>query len=113
MKLFAGTLLALTLVCAAGAARAEDTGSKIEGGAKQTGKTLDRGGTAVGKGAKKIFHDAAHGFHKVVAKNSHSKHAKRVHLRKAAKHYKQADRNAKAADKAIDRAGQHADKVVK
>jgi hypothetical protein len=109
MKLFATALLSGALLLTAGFARADDGGDK----AKDVGKTVSHGTTSVGKGASKIFHDAARGVHKVIAKNTDDPHKKAVHLRKADKQHQWAAEKAHQSKHEMHKAGNAADNVGK
>jgi hypothetical protein len=55
----------------------------------------------------------AHKTHKVIAKNTGNPHKKASHMKKAAIHYKHADRKAKQSDQVMDKAKSDAGKVTK
>jgi hypothetical protein len=112
MKTLMIALVAGALALGSGAARAEDTTKKVGKGAEQTGKTVVHGTTGVGKGASKIYHEAAKGVHKTIAKNSKSDSTKAKHMEKAAVHDQHAREKAAQSKKEINRAGQEADKVT-
>jgi hypothetical protein len=111
LKLLVSTLMAVLL--AVGPAWAENDAKKVGKGAENAGKTVVHGTNAVGKGASKVYHDLAHKTHKVIARNTDDPHKKSRHIKKAAIHYKHADRKAKQSDKVMDKAENAADKVVK
>ncbi len=113
MKILASTLLAAAIALSAGMARADDTGDKVKSGAENTGKTLSHGTTAVGKGASKVFHDAAKDIHRTIAKNTDDPHKKAVHLRKAQEHKAYASEKTHQSKKELKKAGKSADQVGK
>jgi hypothetical protein len=104
--------LALSLLAGTAAAWAGDTADKVGKGAENTGKTVVHGTTGVGKGASKIYHEAAKGIHKTIAKNSKSDRTKAAHMRKAAIHNQHAREKARQSDKELNKAGNDADRVT-
>jgi hypothetical protein len=114
MKRWTGLLLAGAL-CTLGSASlaADSTAKKVGKGAEQTGKTVVHGTTGVGKGASKIYHEAAKGVHKVIAKNSKSSTTKSKHMGKAELHDQHAHAKAHQSKKEIRRAGEEGDKITK
>ncbi len=101
---------AVVVGMAGGSALAEDTAKKD---AKQTGKTVVRGTTAVGKGGSKIFHEGAKGIHKIIGKNATNKTTRDKHLSKAQAHDKHAHTKAAQSEKQMDKAKGSANKVGK
>ncbi len=113
MRLMYVALAALALLGGAARIHAEDTGDKVKNGAENVGKTVGHGATGIGKGASKIFHDTASGVHRTIAKNTHNRHRRARHLRKAAKHHRLATRKAHQSEREMNRAGSSADRVGK
>jgi len=111
-RLFAAGLLAAALVLGTGLQGTADTKKKIANGAKQTGGTLEHGARSVGEGTAKVYHDTAHGIHKLIAKNTRNKEKRRSHLRRAAQNYKYAHRQGEKAEVEMDRAEKAASRVV-
>jgi hypothetical protein len=113
MKKWTELLLAGALCTLGNAALAADsTAGKVGKGAEQTGKTVVHGTTGVGKGASKVYHEAAKGVHKVIAKNSKSRATKAKHMNKAVIHDEHAHAKAQQSKKAIRKAGSEADKIT-
>lgn len=113
MRPIASGLLAASLLFAAGAVCADDdTKDQVKQGTVQTGKTVKHGAAGVGKGASKIYHDAALNVHKFIGHNSKSKHSRAVHQTKAAKHHSDAARKSKQSDKEMGQSKDHADDVA-
>lgn len=110
MKLLLSGMLAAAILSTG--ALAEDTAKKVGKGAENTGKTVVHGASGIGKGASRIYHNAAHATHKLIAKNSKNDHTKRAHLKKAALHYKHADKKAKQSEKEMNKAGDTAGGVT-
>lgn len=112
MKTLTGFLLAGALCTLGSSAFAADsTAGKVGKGAEQTGKTVVHGTTGVGKGASKIYHEAAKGIHKTIAKNSGNSATKAKHMGKAESHDGHAHSKAKQSSKEIKKAGREADKI--
>jgi len=112
MKKITGIVLAGALFTLGGSAFAADTTVKKVGrGAEQTGKTVVHGTTGVGKGASKIYHEAAKGVHKTIAKNTKSSATKAKHMEKADLHNQHAHAKAKQSSKEIKKAGKEADRI--
>ena len=113
MKRWTGWLLAAALCTLGSAALAADsTPDKVGKGAEQTGKTVVHGTTGVGKGASKIFHEAAKGVHKTIAKNSKSPTSRAKHMEKAELHDEHAHEKAKQSKKEIRKAGHEGDQIT-
>lgn len=112
MKPCLALLLALALAPAARLARADDTGDKIAHGAKETGKTIEHGAKGVGLGAAKLYHDAARGIHRAIARHTHDSHKQEVHEDEADRHHDHARSHAHQSEDQIHRAGNHAGRVV-
>jgi hypothetical protein len=85
MKLIATGILSAALLMTAGAPYAD-------GSAHKRGETIKHGANSVGHGLSKIYHDAAHDTHKIIARNSKNPHVKASHLKRAARQYKKANR---------------------
>lgn len=112
MKGLTGFLLAGALcTLGSGAFAADSTADKVGKGAEQTGKTVVHGTTGVGKGASKIYHEAAKGIHKTIAKNAGNSETKSKHMEKAQLHDQHAHEKAKQSSKEIKKAGKEADKI--
>ena len=107
MRLIIATVVAAAVVCSAAAA------GETERDTRNTGKTFLRGTSGVGKGGSKIYHDAAGGFHRLVAKNSKSRRTRAKHLGKSHAHHRHAGRKAAQSRREMDKAGRHADAVGK
>lgn len=112
MRTLTGFLLAGALCTLGSAAFAGDsTADKVGKGAEQTGKTVVHGTTGLGKGASKIYHEAAKGIHKTIAKNSGNPQTRAKHMEKAELHDQHAHEKAKQSSKEIKKAGNEADKI--
>jgi hypothetical protein len=113
MKIVVGAILSGVLLLGASGARAEDSKAQAKSSAKQAGKTAAHGTTAVGKGASKIYHEAAKGIHKTIAKNATNDKTRIKHQQKAAAHDQHAARKAAQSKKELKEAGKSADRVTK
>lgn len=113
MKLFLNGILAAAVLSTAALASPGDTAKKVGKGAENVGKTVVHGASGVGKGASRIYHNAAHGAIKLTAKNTKNDSKKAARLKKAAVHYKHADKKAAQSEKEMDKAGHDASGVTK
>jgi hypothetical protein len=98
MKHMIKGLLATTLILSMGSVNAAD--QKDE----SVGKKVTHGATGVGQGIKKIYHEAAKGVHKVIARNSDNPHTINSHMRKAHKQKVYAARSEHRAKKELKKA---------
>ena len=113
MKALGSLALAAVLLLGAGASFAADTKDKVKDDAKDAGKTVSHGTTAVGKGGSKVYHDVAGGIHKIIAKNSKSDKTKAEHTAKAKTHFAHAAKKESQSKKELDKADKNAEKVGK
>jgi hypothetical protein len=79
MKVYIGTVLAAGLLLASAAGRADDS-------TKKAGQAVGHETGSIGHGLSKVYHEAAKGTHKIIAKNTHDPHRRAYHMRKAAAH---------------------------
>jgi hypothetical protein len=112
-KLMSTALLAATLALGSTAVWADDVPNKVEHGAKNTAKTVDRGASSVGKGASKVYHRVAGSIHKVIGKNAKSDATKAKENQKAYIHYKRADRKEAQSEREMQKAKGAANSVGK
>jgi hypothetical protein len=112
MKHFGLALAVGAMALAVGTARADDTGQKVRRGARHTGQTVEHGAKAVGRGASKIYHDAAGGVHRTIAKNAHTQRTAQAHLADAARHHRHSVAESRRSKKEMDRAGRAAGRVT-
>src|SRR5207244_8141843 len=108
MKTCLALILAIGLAPGINFARADDTGDKIANGASETGKTLEHGAKGVGLGAAKLYHDAARGVHRAIARHTHDPHKQEVHEDQADRHHEHAESHAHQSEDEVHRAGDHA-----
>src|SRR5438045_336494 len=111
MKTLTVLMASASLLFAAGCARADDLGDKISHGAHAVGKTIVTGAKAVGHGGAKVYHDLASGVHRDLADKADSRHAKAVHLKKAAREHREATRESQVSRQQMHHAGSDASEV--
>lgn len=100
MKLLVTGWLTAGLVLASGAVYA--------GSAREAGKTVGHATGSVGHGISKLYHEAAKGVHKTIAKNTHNPHRKAYHMEKAEEQRYEAHHAAQLSHKEMRHARQHA-----
>src|SRR5690349_490944 len=98
MKMLLNGLLASALILSIGGVNADT--KKDE----SPGKKVTHGATGVGQGVKKLYHEAAKGVHKIIARNSDNPHTINSHMRKAHAHKVYAARSEHRSKKEFKRA---------
>ena len=113
MRTLTALMASAGLLLAAGNVRADDLGDKISHGAHAVGKTVVNGAKAVGHGGAKVYHDVASGVNRDLADHADTRHAKVVHLKKAAREHREATRESHVSHSQMHRAGDAASDVAR
>lgn len=102
---------ALVYGCLAGALLLSAGATQADQKSKDAGRAAGHKAGSIGHGVSKIYHEAAKGTHKVIAKNTRNKHKSRYHMKKAAAHKRDSHVQSNLSRKEKDRASRAAKKL--